>query len=129
MDVSPRLRAGLLAFGALIGAALLAYAANVALGFASGLDDFFDDYVYTGLIVAAGMLCLARGFAVPEERAAWLTMGAGLSAWAAGEISWAILVANDPSPPYPSVADALYLAFYPASYAALLLLASSRTDS
>jgi diguanylate cyclase (GGDEF)-like protein len=129
MDVSPRLRAGLLAFGALTGATLLAYAANVALGFASGLDDFFDDYVYTGLIVAAGMVCLARGFAVPEERAAWLTMGAGLTAWAAGEISWSILIANDPSPPHPSVPDLLYLAFYPASYAALLLLARSRTDS
>ena len=58
MDVSPRLRAGLQAFGALTGAALLAYAANVVFGFASGLDDFFDDYVYTGLIVAAGVICL-----------------------------------------------------------------------
>jgi two-component system cell cycle response regulator len=129
MDVSPRLKAGLLAFGALTGAALLAYAANTAFGFASGLDGFFEDYVYTGLIVAAGAICLARGVAVREERAAWLTMGAGLSAWAAGEIVWAIMLAEDPNPPYPSVADFLYLAFYPASYAALLLLARSRTDS
>src|SRR5215210_1519362 len=129
MDVSPRLRAALLAFGALTGAALLAYAANVGLGFASGLDHFFEDYVYTGLIVAAGMVCLARGFAIREERGAWLTMGAGLTAWAAGEITWTVMVANDPNPPYPSVADLLYLAFYPASYAALLLLARSRTDS
>ena len=129
MDVSPRLKAGLQAFGALTGAALLAYAANVAFGFASGLDDFFDEYVYTGLIVAAGAICLVRGFTVPEERAAWLVMGAGLSAWAAGEITWAVMLANDPNPPYPSVADLLYLAFYPASYCALLLLARSRTDS
>jgi two-component system, cell cycle response regulator len=129
MDVSPRLKAVLLAFGALTGAALLAYAANVALGFASGLDGFFDDYVYTGLIVAAGALCLMRGFVVSEERGAWIVMGAGLTAWAAGEISWAVLLANDPNPPYPSVADFLYLAFYPASYTALLLLARSRTDS
>jgi diguanylate cyclase (GGDEF)-like protein len=129
MDVSPRLKAVLLAFGALTGAALLAYAANVSLGFASGLDSFFDDYVYTGLIVAAGAICLVRGFAVREERAAWLVMGAGLTAWAAGEIAWSLLVANDPNPPYPSVADLLYLAFYPASYTALLLLARSRTDS
>jgi diguanylate cyclase (GGDEF)-like protein len=129
MDVSPRLKAGLQAFGALTGAALLAYAANVAFGFASGLDGFFEDYVYTGLIVAAGAICLVRGVVVPEERAAWLVMGAGLSAWAAGEITWAIMLANDPNPPYPSVADLLYLAFYPASYSALLLLARSRTDS
>jgi diguanylate cyclase (GGDEF)-like protein len=129
MDVSPRLKAGLQAFGALTGVALLAYAANVTVGFASGLDDFFEDYLYTALIVAAGAICLTRGFAIREERAAWLTMGAGLSAWAAGEITWAIMLTNDPNPPYPSVADFLYLAFYPASYAALLLLARSRTDS
>jgi diguanylate cyclase (GGDEF)-like protein len=129
MDVSPRLRAGLQAFGALTGAALLAYAANVSLGFASGLDGFFDDYVYTALIVAAGLICVARGVAVREERAAWLVMGGGLMAWAAGEVTWSIMVASDPNPPYPSVADVLYLAWYPASYVALLLLARSRTDS
>jgi diguanylate cyclase (GGDEF)-like protein len=129
MDVSPTLKGGLKVFGALTGAALLAYAANVAFGFASGLDGFFQDYVYTALIVAAGAVCLTRGIALREERGAWLTMGAGLCAWAAGEITWAVLVASDPSPPYPSIADVLYLAFYPASYAALLLLARSRTDS
>ena len=100
MDVSPRLRAGLLAFGALTGAALLAYAANTALGLASGLDGFFDHYVYTGLIVAAGSFCLARGFAVPDERTAWLTMGAGLMAWAAGEITWSVMLAANPNAPF-----------------------------
>ena len=39
------------------------------------------------------------------------------------------MIATDPAPPYPSVADALYLSFYPASYTSLLLLARSRTDS
>jgi two-component system cell cycle response regulator len=129
MNVSPRLKAAIQAFGALSGAALLVYVANVTLGFASGMDDFFENYVYTGLIVAAGAICLARGFAVREERAAWLVMGAGLSAWAAGEVTWALELAHNPDPPYPSVADFLYLAFYPASYTALLLLARSRTDS
>src|SRR4051794_30040598 len=129
MDVSPRLKAGIQAVGALTAAAMLAYAANVAFGFASGLDHFFDDYVYTGLIVAAGGICLLRGFAVPEERAAWFLMGAGLRAWAGGEINWVNMLAYDTDPPYPSVADRLYHAFYPASYTALLLLARSRTDS
>jgi two-component system cell cycle response regulator len=56
-------------------------------------------------------------------------MGAGLLAWAAGEVAWTVLLADDPDPPYPSVADVLYLSFYPASYTSLLLLARSRTDS
>jgi diguanylate cyclase (GGDEF)-like protein len=130
MHVSPRLRAGLQAFGALTCLALLAFGAHTAFGLGSpGLDTFFDKWVYCGLIVAAGVLCVTRGVAFPEERAAWLVMGAGLMAWAAGEVSWALFVADDPDPPYPSIADVLYLSFYPASYASLLLLARSRTDS
>src|SRR5215213_6291183 len=130
MHVSPRLRAALHAFGALTGLALLAYVAHTAFGLGSpSLDDFFEDWVYCGLIVAAGAICVARGVSFPEERAAWLVMGAGLLAWAAGEVTWTLTLAGDPDPPYPSVADLLYLAFYPASYTALLLLARSRTES
>ena len=130
MDMSPRLRAGLRAFTALAGLALLAYVLHTAFGLGSPeLDGFFDDWVYCGLIVAAGAACVTRAVAVREERAAWLVMGIGLVAWAAGEVTWMLAYADDPNPPYPSVADVLYLTFYPASYTSLLLLARSRTDS
>jgi two-component system, cell cycle response regulator len=130
MDVSPRLRAGLRAFAALAGLALLAYVVHTAFGLGSPeLDGFFQDWVYCALIVAAGAGCVTRAVAVPEERAAWLVMGVGLVAWAAGEVTWTLIYADDPNPPYPSVADVLYLTFYPASYTSLLLLARSRTDS
>jgi two-component system, cell cycle response regulator len=130
MDMSPRLRAGLRAFAALAGLALLAYVLHTAFALGSPeLDVFFEDWVYCSLIVAAGAACVARAIAVQEERVAWALMGAGLVSWAAGEITWTLVYANDPNPPYPSAADVLYLAFYPASYTSLLLLARSRTDS
>ena len=130
MDVSPRLRAGLLALGALTALGVLAYAMHVGFGLGSpGLDDFFQDWVYCGVSVGAGTLCVVRGLAVKTERLAWFVMGAGVFAWAGGDITWTVLLANDPNPPYPSVSDVLYLVFYPASYAALLLVARSRTDS
>jgi two-component system, cell cycle response regulator len=130
MDVSPRLRVGLQAFGALTGLALLAYVVHTAFGAGSPqLDAVFQDWVYCGLIIAAGAVCVARAVACDEERAAWLVMGLGLLAWAAGEVTWTVLLADDPDPPYPSVADVLYLSFYPASYTSLLLLARSRTDT
>ena len=70
------------------------------------------------------------GVAVREERLAWLVMGAGLLAWAGGEITWTLMLANDPNPPYPSVADALYLAFYPGELLRRSCsLARSRTES
>jgi two-component system cell cycle response regulator len=130
MDVSPRLRAGLRAFAAVTGLALLAYVAHTALGLGSPeLDGFFQDWVYCGLTIAAGAVCVTRAVAVEEERAAWLVMGLGLLAWAAGEATWTVVYAGEADPPYPSVADVLHLSFYPASYASLLLLARSRTDS
>jgi diguanylate cyclase (GGDEF)-like protein len=130
MDVSPRLRAGLLALGALTALGVLAYAMHVGFGVGSpGLDDLFQDWIYCGVSVGAGTMCVVRGLAVKTERLAWFVMGAGVFAWAGGDITWTVLLANDPNPPYPSISDVLYLAFYPASYAALLLVARSRTDS
>ena len=130
MDVSPRLRGGLLALGALTALGVLAYALHVAVGLGSpGLDDFFQDWVYCGVTVGAGAMCVLRGLTVRRERLAWLVMGAGVFAWAGGDITWTLLLANDPNPPYPSLSDFLYLAFYPASYASLLLVARSRTQS
>jgi diguanylate cyclase (GGDEF)-like protein len=85
--------------------------------------------VYCGLVVCAGAACVIRAVAVREERAAWVVMGAGLLAWAAGEVAWTLLYAGEPDPSVPSVADLFYLSFYPATYASLLLLARSRTDS
>jgi two-component system, cell cycle response regulator len=120
----------LYALGALTGLGVLAYAINIVASPGSdGLDDFFQDWVYCGATLGAGSICLLRGIAVRKERLAWLLMGAGLMSWAAGDIAWRVLVADDPNPPYPSVSDILYLFFYPASYASLLLVARSRADS
>ena len=130
MQVSPTLRAGSRALGALTGLGVLAYAAHIGLGMGgANLDDFFQDWVYCGVSVAAGAMCLLRGIAVREERAAWLVMGFGLLAWAGGDITWTLFLASDPDPPYPSGSDLLYLTFYPASYISLLLVARSRVAS
>jgi diguanylate cyclase (GGDEF)-like protein len=130
MDVSQSLKGGLRAFAALTGLALLAYAAHAAFGLGSPeLDGFFHDWVYCGLVTAAGAACVMRAVVVREERAAWVVMGLGLLAWAAGEVTWTLLYADKPDPSAPSVADVLQLSFYPASYTSLLLLARSRTDS
>ena len=120
----------LYALGALTGLGVLAYAIHiVASPGTDGLDDFFQDWVYCGATVGAGAMCLLRGIAVRKERLAWLLMGAGLLSWGAGDITWTLLLADDPSPPYPSISDVLYLIFYPASYASLLLVARSRAES
>ena len=67
-----------------------------------------------------------RGLRVREERLAWLVLGAAMLCWSGGFVYWTIFIVRDPSPPYPSPADALWLAYYPAAYVALVLIIRSR---
>ena len=79
------------------------------------------------MVSAAG--CLARAIVVRQERGAWLALALGLVAWSAAEILSTVWINKLSDPPYPSVADALYLAFYPAVYIALGMLFRGRMRS
>jgi diguanylate cyclase (GGDEF)-like protein len=123
----PRLHTPLRAFGAAAALALGAYYAHVGFGFGgAGLNSLFDDVVYTGLILAAAVACGLRAALVPEERVAWLVMALGLASWTAAELFDTLFLSELDDPPFPSVGDALYLGFYPASYVTLMLLVRSR---
>ncbi len=78
------------------------------------------------LLVAATALCLARAVLEPRGRRAWLWIGAGLGCWAFGTVLWDILYSGDANPPYPSVADAFWLAWYPVTVVGLVLLVRDR---
>jgi two-component system, cell cycle response regulator len=86
----------------------------------------FQDYLYNGLLFAGAGFCLWRAAAFRHERAAWLVMGAGIATWSGADVLWTVLYADDPSAPYPSIADGLWLMYYPAACVTLLLLARSR---
>ncbi len=87
----------------------------------SGLADFAGA-VYDAVVLAAGVACLLRARAVASERAGWTLMGLAILSWGAGEVYWTLFIGNDPTSPYPSPADALYLAFYPLAFAGLVEL-------
>jgi two-component system, cell cycle response regulator len=111
------------------GAAVLmgAYLLHAATGLGGeGVTDAFQDYVYNALLFAGAAFCLWRAAAFREERAAWLLLGAGIVAWTGADVLWTAAYADDPAAPYPSVADALWLLFYPATCVGLLLLVRSR---
>jgi diguanylate cyclase (GGDEF)-like protein len=92
----------------------------------AGFDDIAGGELYDAVVVAAAIACLLRARAVPRERAAWLLFGAAVVCWAAGEIYWTAFILDAVEPPYPSGADALYLAFYPLACAGLVLLVRAR---
>ena len=112
------------AFTLVTGAGLAAYGAHVAFGFGGeGSDAFFQDWLYNALVLSAAVSCLVRGILSRPERARWLSLGAGLMCLFAGELYYTLHLSHLVDPPYPSLADGLYLAFYPAGYAALVLFA------
>jgi diguanylate cyclase (GGDEF)-like protein len=119
--------------GALLGLVLFGGTAVVALHDwlgvgGSGMDDFAGGHLYDAVVVAAGIACLFRARAVRRERSAWVLLGTAVLLWAAGEIYWTQAILGNPAPPYPSPADAFYLAFYPFAYAGLALLVHARAD-
>jgi len=66
----------------------------------------------------------ARAVLVPDERTAWALLAAGIAAYSVGDVVWT-------AQGYASgvtIADPLYLFFYPAAYIALLLLVRSRVS-
>ena len=91
-----------------------------------GFDDFFNRYWYNGLVLLAAVAAVARAVTARSERAAWIAFAAGVVSWAIGELVFDFVYGGNP--PYPSVADAFYLAFYPACYIGMLLLVRYRVS-
>ncbi len=93
---------------------------TVGLG-GRGTDELFDDGLFDALMFGAAFAVIARAIAIPEQRAAWLAMGAGLLCWSLGEIYYDLFVEGS-SATGITPADGFYLAMYPCLYVALALL-------
>lgn len=121
------------AFCLLLGAILFGGTALVILhdwlgaGDAS-LDKIAGGSLYDAVVLAAGVACLARAWVVPRERLGWAVLGVAILFWGAGEVYWTLYIVDAPAPPYPSPADALYLAFYPLVFLGLAGLVRARAS-
>jgi two-component system cell cycle response regulator len=129
MEVRGTHRAALRACWSTAGLLLAVFALQTGTGLAGeSVTAAFQDYLYNGLLFAGAGFCIWRALAIREERAAWLVMGAGIASWTAADVVWTAVYADDPSAPYPSVADGLWLAYYPAACVTLLMLMRSRLE-
>ncbi len=103
------------------------HGAHALLGFGgAGMDAVTKNWVYTAAEVIAVAICAARVWARRESRWAWGLIAFGLLTWTAGDLVWTLWLDNLANPPFPSIADPIYLAMYPAMYASLMLLIRSR---
>ena len=103
------------------------FVAHTLLGDTIGADDFFNRYLYNALVLLALVACLHRIREPGRERGAWVALTVGVASWSVAELLFDFAYGGDP--PYPSVADAFYLGFYPACYVALMLLLRSRLSA
>jgi two-component system, cell cycle response regulator len=115
-----------LALGLLTGLLLFYAAVTIwTLGDAP-LQDAVGRWIYDAVVLGAALLVLARAALVPAERGAWLALGVGLLLWALGQTYYSVVLYYASPAPFPSPADFGFLAFYPASYLALVLLLRAR---
>jgi len=120
-------RRALRAFAACAALGLAVHVAHVGFGMGGpGLDTLIDTWLYTALMLTGSGACLIRALRVEEENKAWLTLGLGLLLWSLGDIWFELQPAGAVDASSPSVSDVLYLSFYPACYAALLMLVRGR---
>jgi diguanylate cyclase (GGDEF)-like protein len=84
-----------------------------------------QDSVY----VLATVLVLTRSVLVRRDRFGWLLMALALGMWAVGTVYWAAVVAKMDPMPFPSPADAMWLAYYPFAYGAVLRLLRTRVSA
>jgi two-component system cell cycle response regulator len=127
MQRLPQARRGIFAVLVLLAALLSSYAVVTlwALGSPS-LQDAVGRWVYDLVVVGAALLVLWRAATVAAERPAWLALGIGLLLWALGQTYYSAVLYYASPAPFPSPSDALFLAFYPATYLALVLLLRAR---
>jgi diguanylate cyclase len=86
------------------------------------------DWLFNALLLSTAAICLARAWLVRAGRGPWLALGVGMACWAAGMLYWTLFIRELKEPPFPSLADALYLSLYPAIYVALGLFARDRIE-
>jgi two-component system, cell cycle response regulator len=121
------LRISVFALLGLLTGLLSLYAAVTLWTLGSGsLQDFVGRWVYDVVVLGAAAVVLARAALMTTERKAWLALGLGLLLWALGQTYYSAVLYYASPAPFPSPADFGFLAFYPASYVALVLLLRAR---
>jgi diguanylate cyclase (GGDEF)-like protein len=112
---------------AVLALGLAVHAAHALMGPGDGpIDHAIADWLYTAVMWSGSVMCLIAAAVRRRERGAWALIGLGLLLWSGGDLVWTVWLGNLENPPYPSVADGLYLGSYVAIYAGLLVLLRAR---
>lgn len=87
-----------------------------------------DFFLYLSLIVVSALVVGARGLVMDGDRVPWLLFAAGMLVSSLGDV-WYLLSPGTEEQSFPSFADALYLAYYPLTLAAVVAYVRHRVRS
>ena len=104
----------------------LAYAAFIAAGQPAELTDAASIWIYHATLPLATATCFVGAATLRDQRGVWTAFGLGLLSWTAADLYWTLVYTNVASTPYPSLADAGYLAALPCFYVGIALLIKRR---
>jgi signal transduction histidine kinase len=119
-------RAALITLSAL----LAAYIASIHL-VARGPDGYsllWEGLVTEAIVFGAGSIAVWRGFVDRAARVHAWCIGAAILVWGFGNLNWLVFIRTQADPPFPSVADAGWLLFYPPAIVGVLAAGRSRTQ-
>ncbi len=116
----------LLASLAAAAACALAFAGFIAAGEPAERSDAASLWVYHAALALASLTCFVRAALMRDQRVAWIAFGLGLLFWTAGDLYWTLAYFDADTTPYPSAADAGYLAALPCFYVGIALLIKRR---
>jgi diguanylate cyclase len=117
--------------------ALVLVTAVIAVGFATGIPLVphsaaevvaYDVVLLNAAPLVASVACLRAARRVPGERLVWWGAAVASVLNVVGNLVYALAVAPLPEEPFPSVADAFWLASYPALFVVTLALLRSRVS-
>jgi diguanylate cyclase (GGDEF)-like protein len=122
-ELRPRSRRLVRGLAVLMLAALAVHALYTSTGLGGDLVDtvvnrWGQDVIYA----AAAGLCALRVRSGGQGGAAWLAIAVALAAYTAGSIYYTAVLYHVQDPPFPSLADAGWLALYPGAYVCLGLI-------
>ena len=112
---------------ALVALGLVAETVNALVGPGTAPSDAgLARWLYTASMFGGSALCLAVVPRHTRERRAWAAIGLGVLLWSGGDLTWTVWLDNLDNPPYPSIADVLYLGSYVSIYVGIVLLLRER---
>jgi methyl-accepting chemotaxis protein len=108
-------------FGALT-VVVIAYAISLMVRANGETWTWLDGWGVSGFELLASVLVLIRGLTSPADRKFTLWLGLGCTAWALGDFAMTYESLGGASPPTPSLANYLWVAFFPLAYIGVMVL-------